>query len=82
MIFSVDNKTLMIDSHFRNGVTTEGQRHDDTVLQKFQQKFPEFNFIVADFTTLLETLDEYFEKQVVSTAKKMLDDQHCLPMNS
>ena len=41
MVFSVEHKTFMIESYFRNGVAIEGEWHYNSgaVLQEFQQKF-------------------------------------------
>ena len=51
MVFSVEHKTFMIESYFRNPVAIEGEWHYNSgaVLQEFQQQFPACNFIVADF---------------------------------
>ena len=83
MVFSVEHKTFMIEWYFWNGIAIEGEWHYNSgaVLQEFQQKCPHFNFVVADFYTIvIETVCEYFVKQVIS--KKLLDDQHCVPMKS
>ncbi|KAJ3659699.1 hypothetical protein Zmor_011373 [Zophobas morio] len=52
----------MTESYFRNGVAIEGEWHYNSgaVLQEFQQKCPDFNFIVADFSNVVRNTVRVF----------------------
>ena len=50
--------------------------------KSWSKNFQILIFSFLNFTTVFETLYEYFVKQEVSTTKNVLDDQHWVPMNS
>ena len=76
MVFSVEHKTFRIESYFRNGVAIESEWHyySAAVLQEFQQKFPDFNFIVADCYIVVRNTVRVFRETGSVHHKKVLDD--------
>ena len=64
MVFSMEHKTFMIESYFRNGVAIEGEWHYNSgaLWQELQQKFSDFNFIVADFYNVVRNTVRVFRE--------------------